>query len=115
MMAMLRRSGLATVVVVSDGADIPPVYRVGSHRGRLVRSKRWNMIATTAAQREGVSMARSDEDRRTVLATFVTVVGGLLTAGVATLVGLVAAPTRLTTPRTWRRAAAPDDLPGNQP
>jgi Rieske Fe-S protein len=73
------------------------------------------MIATTAAQREGVSMARSDENRRTVLATFVTVVGGMLTAGVASLVGLVAAPTRLTTPRTWRRAAAPDDLAGNQP
>jgi len=60
-------------------------------------------------------MARSDEDRRTVLARFVTVVGGMLTAGVAGLAGVVAAPKRLTNSRIWRRAAAPDDLSGNQP
>jgi hypothetical protein len=73
------------------------------------------MIATTVSQPRESSMAGSGEDRRTALARFVTVVGGILTAGVAGLVVLVAAPKRVTNPRTWRRAAAPDDLPGNKP
>jgi Rieske Fe-S protein len=60
-------------------------------------------------------MAGSSEDRRTLLARFVTIAGGMLTAVVAGLVGVVAAPKQLTTPRTWRRAAAPGDLPSNQP
>src|SRR5579863_5451644 len=115
MMAMFRRSRLATVVVVGDGADIQPVYRLGSRPGRLARSKRWHMIATTASRTKEYSMPGSGEDRRTALARFVTVVGGILTAGVAGLAGVVAAPKRLTSPRTWRRAAAPDDLPGNRP
>ena len=60
-------------------------------------------------------MAGSGENRRTVLARIVTVAGGVLSAGVASLVAVVAAPTRLTNPRTWRRAAAPSDLPSDQP
>jgi Rieske Fe-S protein len=60
-------------------------------------------------------MKESDEDRRTVLARIVTAIGGVLTAGVAGLVGVVAAPTRWANPRTWRQAAAPSDLPDNQP
>jgi Rieske Fe-S protein len=50
-----------------------------------------------------------------VLARLVTVAGGMLTAALASLVGVVAAPKELTRPRTWRRAAAADDLPSNQP
>lgn len=60
-------------------------------------------------------MSAPNEDRRTALATIVTVVGGLISAGVAGLVGIVAAPGRLANPRTWRRAAAAGDVPDNQP
>lgn len=60
-------------------------------------------------------MAGSGEDRRTVLARMVTVAGGVISAGVAGLVAVVAAPARLTNPRTWRRAATPSDLPSDQP
>lgn len=60
-------------------------------------------------------MSAPREDRRTALATLVTVIGGFITAGVAGLVGLFAAPGRLTNPRTWRRAAAPTDVPDDQP
>jgi Rieske Fe-S protein len=63
----------------------------------------------------GISMTASHENRRTALARLVTTLGGLLTAGIAGLVGVVAAPARLTNPRTWRRAAAPADLPSNRP
>lgn len=60
-------------------------------------------------------MTAPNEDRRSALATLVTVVGGLITAGVAGLVGLVAAPARLTNAKIWRRAAAKADVPDNQP
>ena len=60
-------------------------------------------------------MAVPGDSRRRALATMVTAVGAALSAGVAGLVGLVAAPTRVTNPRTWRRAAAPSDLPTDQP
>jgi len=60
-------------------------------------------------------MTAPTEDRRTALATLVTVVGGLITAGIAGLVGIVAAPARLANARIWRRAAATGDVPDNQP
>jgi Rieske Fe-S protein len=60
-------------------------------------------------------MAVSGDSRRRALATMVTAVGAVLSAGVAGLVGLVAAPKRLSNPRTWRRAAATSDLPSDQP
>jgi Rieske Fe-S protein len=60
-------------------------------------------------------MAVPGDSRRRALATMVTAVGAALSAGVAGLVGLVAAPTRVTNPRTWRRAAAPSDLPTDKP
>jgi Rieske Fe-S protein len=60
-------------------------------------------------------MDESGKDRRTVLARFVTVVGGMLTAGLTSLMAVVAAPKRLTNPRTWHRAAAPDDVRDDKP
>jgi Rieske Fe-S protein len=60
-------------------------------------------------------MNEQHEDRRSVLAKFVVIGGGLLTAALGGLVGIFAAPARLTNARSWRRAAASIDLPKDAP
>jgi Rieske Fe-S protein len=60
-------------------------------------------------------MAASGDDRRGALAKIVTLASGLLGAGLAGLAGLVAAPTRLANPRTWRRAATTTDIGSTEP
>jgi len=60
-------------------------------------------------------MATSGESRRQALVAIVVGVGGALSAGVAALVSLAAAPLRLTNPRSWRKAASATDLPKDQP
>ena len=60
-------------------------------------------------------MNEFQDDRRSVLAKFVVIGGGLLTAALGGLVALFAAPARLTNARTWRRAAAATDLPKDAP
>lgn len=60
-------------------------------------------------------MASHFENRRRVLARFVTGGLGLITAGLAGLVGLVAAPRSTAAARRWRRAASMLDLPPDAP
>ena len=55
------------------------------------------------------------DDRRSALAKLVTGGVGLITAALAGLVGLVAAPVARSTTRRWRRAASIFDLPPDQP
>jgi succinate dehydrogenase / fumarate reductase iron-sulfur subunit len=55
------------------------------------------------------------ENRRSALASIVSAGLGLVTAGLAGLVGLAAAPPGQGATRRWRRAASLFDLPANQP
>lgn len=55
------------------------------------------------------------DDRRSALAKLVTAGLGLVTAGLAGLVGLVAAPRSLAPERRWRRAVSLFDLPADKP
>ena len=54
-------------------------------------------------------------DRRSALVRFVNVGMGLIGVGLATLVGLVAAPRMRSKGRKWRKAATIFDLPPDQP
>lgn len=54
-------------------------------------------------------------DRRSVLARLVTAGAGLITAGLAGLVGLVASPRSRGPARRWRRAVSLFDLPHDRP
>ena len=55
------------------------------------------------------------ENRRSALARLVAGGVALITAGLAGLVGLVAAPRATGTGRRWRRAASMFDIPANKP
>lgn len=54
-------------------------------------------------------------ERRSALAKIVTAGLGLITAGLAGLVGLVAAPSMTRPARRWRKAASVLDLPPDRP
>jgi Rieske Fe-S protein len=54
-------------------------------------------------------------DRRATLVTLIRAGVGAVSAALAALVGVVAAPPRTTAGRRWRRAASMFDLPANQP
>jgi Rieske Fe-S protein len=55
------------------------------------------------------------ENRRSALAKIVAGGAAAITAGLAGLVGVVAAPRPATSTRRWRRAASMFDLPPNRP
>jgi Rieske Fe-S protein len=58
---------------------------------------------------------RDPRDRRSVLARLVTAGVGVIGAGLAGLVGLVAAPRSRAADRRWRTAASIFDLPADRP
>ena len=60
-------------------------------------------------------MSTSYDDRRSALAKMVTAALGLITAGMAALVGLAAAPKASAESRRWRRAVSLFDLPPDRP
>jgi len=60
-------------------------------------------------------VVRSEESRRSALSKLVSAGLGLITAGLAGLVGLVAAPKASATTRRWRAAASIFDLPPKDP
>jgi nitrite reductase/ring-hydroxylating ferredoxin subunit len=60
-------------------------------------------------------MSDEFQQRRSALARIVTAGVGLITAGLAGLIGLVAVPRASAATRRWRRAASVFDLPPNQP
>jgi Rieske Fe-S protein len=60
-------------------------------------------------------MSQSYEDRRSALAKLVVSGLGLITAALAGLVGLVAAPRMQPAARRWRRAISTFDLPPDRP
>src|SRR5690349_2016889 len=55
------------------------------------------------------------EDRRRTLVRFVNAGMGLITAALAGLAGVAAAPRRVASARRWRKAASIFDLPPNAP
>ena len=60
-------------------------------------------------------VVRSEESRRSALSKLVSAGLGLITAGLAGLVGLVAAPRASASTKRWRAAASIFDLPPKDP
>jgi menaquinol-cytochrome c reductase iron-sulfur subunit len=58
---------------------------------------------------------RQGQGRRSALARIVSAGLGLITAGLAALLGTASEPAARGATRRWRRAASPFDLPANQP